>query len=182
MLAFRNSCETAFNCFLGEKTMHRISTAVAVAALGVAAVMGSQQVWPQTLVHASLDKRGKEPRLTTCPAKFDDGLGTDGVAPMGMVPGVTQPKAVWTPEAEFTEKARKEIHKRRMFPYRSISTITMAVDPKGLPRDLCVQHSAEYDLDKSAAASVWQYRFEPATKDGKPVAKRLSIEVKFAMN
>jgi hypothetical protein len=137
---------------------------------------------PQNLVHASLDKRGKEPKLASCPAQFNDSLQTDGVVPMGSVVGITQPKPVWTPEAEFTEKARKEIHKRAMFPYRSVSTIALVVDPKGLPRELCIQHPAEFDLDKAAAASVWQYRFEPATKDGKGVAKRLSVEVKFAMN
>lgn len=68
-----------------------------------------------------------------------------------------------------------------MFPYESTSTITLVVDPKGLPRDLCVQRSAEFDLDKAAAESVWQYRFQPAMKDGRAVAKRLAVEVQFAM-
>lgn len=162
--------------------MHIITKTAAVAALGIAAALWALEALPQSLVHASLDKRGKEPKVTTCPTQFNDSLQTDGVAPMGAIPGVTQPKPVWTPEAEFTEKARKEIHKRAMFPYRSVSTIAIVVDPKGLPRELCVQHPAEFDLDKAAAASVWQYRFEPAIKDGKPVAKRLSVEVKFAMN
>lgn len=162
--------------------MHILTKTAAMAALGIAAAFWALEALPQTLVHASLDKRGKEPKLTSCPAQFNDSLQSDGVVPLGTMTGITQPKAVWTPEAEFTEKARKEIHKRAMFPYRSVSTITLVVDPKGMPRELCVQHSAEYDLDKAAAASVWQYRFEPATKDGKPVAKRLSVEVKFAMN
>jgi len=161
--------------------MHKISTAVAVAALGAAAAMGTQQAYPQTLVNASLEKRGKMPRLNACPAKFDDALQKNGVVPMGTVPDVTEPKAMWTPEAVFTDKARKEIHKRAMFPYSSVSTIAMVVDPKGMPRDLCVQRSAEFDLDKAAAESVWEYRFAPATKDGKPVAKRLTVEVRFAM-
>jgi hypothetical protein len=162
--------------------MHILTKTAAVAALGIAAAIWALEALPQSLVHASLDKRGKEPKLTSCPAQFNDSLQTDGVAPMGSIAGITQPKAVWTPEAEFTDKARKEIHKRAMFPYRSTSTLALVVDPKGLPRELCIQHSAEYDLDKAAAASVWQYRFEPATKDGKAVAKRLSVEVKFAMN
>jgi TonB-like protein len=167
--------------------MSRFSTVLAVAALtGVGAAAGSRPAWPQTLVHASLGKTeakaGKAPKISACPARFDDSLTTDGVVPMGTVPGVTPPKAVWTQEAEFTSKARKEIHKRAMFPYKSTSMIALVVDPKGLPRDLCVQKSAEFDLDKAAADSVWQYRFQPATKDGKPVAKRLAVEVKFAMN
>ena len=162
--------------------MYRISKAMALAALGIAAAIGSQKACPQTIVHASFEKQGKMPRLNACPANFADSLTTDGVVPMGIVPGVTQPKAVWAPEAQFTDKARKEIHKRAMFPYRSVSTIALVVDPKGMPRDLCIEKSAEFDLDKAAAQSVWEYRFEPATKDGKPVSKRLSVEVKFAMN
>jgi len=161
--------------------MDKISTAVAVAALGAAAAMGTQQACPQALVHASFEKRGKMPHLSACPAHFGDGLQTNGVVPMGTVADVTEPKAMWTPEAVFTEKARKEIHKRAMFPYVSVSTIAMVVDPKGMPRDLCVEHPAEFDLDKAAAESVWEYRFAPATKDGKPVAKRLAVEVRFAM-
>jgi len=161
--------------------MRRITTVLAVAALGVAAATEVPQARPQSATHVSFEKSGKMPRLSACPAKFDDGLQTDGVVPIGIVPGVTPPKAVWTPEPEFTDKARKEIHKRAIFPYESTSTITLVVDPKGMPRDLCVQHSAEFDLDKAAAKSVWEYRFQPAMKDGHAVAKRLAVEVKFAM-
>jgi hypothetical protein len=161
--------------------MHKISLVFAVAALGVAAATVAPCAWTQTLVHASIEKSGKMPRLSACPARFEDGLEKDGVVPMGIIPGVTPPKAVWTEQAAFTDKARKEIHKRAMFPYQSTSTITLVVDPKGMPRDLCVQHSAEFDLDKAAAQSVWQYRFQPAMKDGHAVAKRLAVEVKFAM-
>lgn len=157
--------------------MHRVSKA----ALGVAAATGAPRAWPQTLVRATLERSGKMPRLSACPARFDDGLDKDGVVRLGIIPGVTPPKAVWTRQTEFTDKARKEIHKRAMFPYESLSTITLVVDPKGMPRDLCVQHSAEFDLDKAAAESVWQYRFQPAMKDGRPVAKRLAVEVRFAM-
>jgi len=149
--------------------------------MGVAAATGASRAWPQTLVHASMEKSGKMPRLNACPANFDDALEKDGVLPMGIIPGVTPPKPVWTEQAAFTDKARKEIHKRAMFPYESTSTITLVVDPKGMPRDLCVAHSAEFDLDKAAAQSVWQYRFQPAMKDGHAVAKRLAVQVQFAM-
>ena len=161
--------------------MHKFSFVLAVAALGATAATIAPRAWPQTLLRTTLEKSGKMPRLSACPAKFDDGLDKDGVVPMGIIPGVTPPKAVWTQQAAFTDKARKEIHKRAMFPYESLSTITMVVDPQGLPRDLCVQHSAEFDLDKAAAESVWQYRFQPAMKDGRAVAKRLAVEVRFAM-
>ncbi len=166
--------------------MSKISTVLAVAALaGVGAAVGSRPAWPQTMVRASMGKTqkpSKVPKIIACPATFDDSLATDGVAPMGIVPGVTQPKAVWTEEAEFTSKARREIHKRAMFPYETVSRIALVVDARGVPHDLCVERSAEFDLDQSAAQSVWQYRFEPATKDGKPVAKRVTVDISFRLN
>jgi len=166
--------------------MSKISTVLAVAALaGVGAAVGVRPAWPQTMLRASegkTKKPEKAPKINPCPATFDDSLARDGVAPMGVVPGVTPPKAVWTEEAEFTSKARRAIHKRDMFPYESVSRIALVVDEKGIPRDLCVQHSAEFDLDQAAAQSVWQYRFQPATKDGKPVAKRMTVDISFRLN
>jgi protein TonB len=34
-------------------------------------------------------------------------------------------------------------------------------------------------LDQNAIAVVKQYRFEPATKDGKPIEKEVNVEVQY---
>lgn len=124
-------------------------------------------------------KSAKVPPLPACPAKFDDSLETNGIAPEGRAHGVALPKPLHTPEAEFSDKTRKEINRKGLRPFESVSTLALVVDTDGKPRDVCVQHSAEFDLDEQAAKAVWQYRFEPATKDGHPVAMRIKVEIRF---
>jgi len=42
--------------------------------------------------------------------------------------------------------------------------------------------SAGYGLDAEAAEAVQQYRFAPATKEGKPVAARIHVQVDFRLH
>lgn len=51
---------------------------------------------------------------------------------------------------------------------------SLAVGEDGLPRDLKVQRGASFGLDEQAIAAVWQWRFQPAMKDGaaRPVLDR----------
>lgn len=49
----------------------------------------------------------------------------------------------------------------------------------GSVRDVSVQRSAEKRLDDAAVAAVRQWLFAPGTKDGKPVAVRLFITIRF---
>jgi TonB family protein len=133
------------------------------------------------LVAAAFARDSKVSTPPACPAKFEDSLETNGVAPIGRVPGVAFPKALHTTEAEFSDQARREINDRGLRPFASFSTISLVVDKDGKPRDLCVAHSAEFDLDRQAAKAVWQYRFEPAMKDGHPVAKRIDVVIRFAI-
>jgi TonB family protein len=57
----------------------------------------------------------------------------------------------------------------------------MIVTAEGKVRDLKVTKSLDKDLDKQALAAVSTWRFEPATKDGKPVAVHLSTAVTFRL-
>jgi hypothetical protein len=40
---------------------------------------------------------------------------------------------------------------------------------------------SRYGLDAQTEKAVGQYRFNPATKDGKPARARISIEVNFRL-
>ena len=124
---------------------------------------------------------GKVPGLAACPAHFDDSLETNGIAPEYKAAGVTLPKLIHFSEAEFSERARKEINKKHLRPFESVSTIEMVVGTDGRAGDLCVMHAAAFDLDEQAAKVVRQYQFEPAMKDGQPVKKRLKVEIRFRM-
>ena len=85
---------------------------------------------------------------------------------------VTPPKAVYHPDPQYTDSARKKkIH--------GTVVVAMIVTPDGKVRDVKVIKSLDKDLDKQAIAAVGTWRFEPATKDGKPVAVHLKAEANF---
>jgi len=58
----------------------------------------------------------------------------------------------------------------------------LVVGRDGEPQNICVSRSAGYGLDAKAAEAARQYGFAPATKDGKPVAARIHLEVDFHMD
>src|SRR5208283_476175 len=88
--------------------------------------------------------------------------------------GVTAPKGVYTPNPEYAESARKKKIKGNV-------ELAMIVTAEGKVRDLKVTKSLDKDLDKQALAAVSTWRFEPATKDGKPVAVHLRTDVTFRL-
>ena len=109
-----------------------------------------------------------------CPATFNDSLETDGIAGKGDK-GVKPPAAKYQPEVEFTNEARRL--KRGSQELRFEVDLSLIVDASGKPQNVCLKKSAGYGLDAEAARVVQQYRFKPATKDGKPVPQRISIEI-----
>ena len=88
--------------------------------------------------------------------------------------GVTAPRPVSTPDAEYTDKARKK-------KINGTVVVAMIVTPEGKVRDVKVTKSLDKELDKQALAAVSKWRFEPARKDGEPVAVHLSAEVSFRL-
>jgi TonB family protein len=96
--------------------------------------------------------------------------------------GVTAPRLIFSVEPEFTEKARK----------RKINgnvTVQLIVDTDGHVRDAHVIKSSAENmtnkkdlevasmLDQKAVEAVSQYRFKPATFQGKPVPVEARVEV-----
>ncbi len=53
--------------------------------------------------------------------------------------------------------------------------------PDGQPRDIKVARAIEQGLDAKAVEAVRTWKFEPATKDGKPVAVLVNVEVQFRL-
>lgn len=88
------------------------------------------------------------------------------------LPVVLAPKLVKQVDPEFPKKWRKD---------KSSGTVnvTMTVDEAGKPRDLRVDTPVGHGFDEAALKAIRQYRFEPATRDGKPVAVTLRVEVVF---
>jgi len=50
-----------------------------------------------------------------------------------------------------------------------------------LPTELNVERGVGWGLDEKALQAVSQYRFQPATKDGKPVPAKINVEVMFKL-
>jgi protein TonB len=88
--------------------------------------------------------------------------------------GVLAPRPIATPDPEYTDEARRA-------KYEGTCVLGMIVGPDGKPRDIRVQRGIGMGLDKKAIEAVQQWRFNPATKDGQPVAVQISVEVSFKL-
>jgi TonB family protein len=88
--------------------------------------------------------------------------------------GVSSPRPIFTPDPEYSEEARKAR-------YQGTCILWLVVDRDGKPRDIRVMQSLGLGLDEKAIEAVKLWRFEPAKKDGKPVAVQVNVEVTFRL-
>jgi len=86
--------------------------------------------------------------------------------------GVTPPRPLNEPEAEFSEEARKA-------KYQGTCLVGMIVGVDGIPRNVRILSSLGMGLDEKAIEVAKKYRFEPGMKDGHPVAVEIAVEVDF---
>ncbi len=88
--------------------------------------------------------------------------------------GVSAPRVIYQPDPEYSEEARKA-------KYQGTCVLWLVVGPDGRPRDLRVARSLGLGLDEKAIEAVKTWKFEPAMKDGKPVAVQINVEVSFRL-
>lgn len=88
--------------------------------------------------------------------------------------GVSAPKVTYQPDPEYSEEARKA-------KYQGVCVLSLIVGPDGKPRDVKIARSLGLGLDEKAIEAVNQWKFEPAQKDGKPVAVAINVEVTFRL-
>lgn len=86
--------------------------------------------------------------------------------------GVSPPRAIYSPEPEFSEEARKA-------KYQGVCTLGVVVGADGRPREIHVLSSLGMGLDEKAIETVKTWRFEPGMKDGHPVNVQIAVEVDF---
>ena len=120
--------------------------------------------------------RGADLKVPLCPAHFHDSLRGDGIAGL-REQGVTRPRVKSTVPALITQDAIQASHRSHVGNF--VVLLDLVVDQQGKPAQLCLQKSSGYGLDGAAAAAVQRYRFDPATKAGKPVKMRVPVEVRF---
>jgi TonB family protein len=86
--------------------------------------------------------------------------------------GITAPKPLYHPNPEYTDKARRK-------KISGTVLVSLVVTPEGTVRDAKITTSLDKDLDDQALKAVRTWKFDPATKEGKPVAVRIAVEVSF---
>jgi len=88
--------------------------------------------------------------------------------------GVSAPRAIFAPDPEYSEEARKA-------KYQGTVVLHVVVGADGRPREIRVQRSLGLGLDEKAMEAVRTWKFEPAKKDGQAVAVQVNIEVNFRL-
>jgi TonB family protein len=88
--------------------------------------------------------------------------------------GVSAPRALDTPDPEYSEEARKA-------KYQGTCVLWLIVGPDGKPRDVKVARALGMGLDQKAIEAVRNWKFQPAMEDGKPVAVQINVEVNFRL-
>lgn len=86
--------------------------------------------------------------------------------------GVSAPRAIYTPEPEFSEEARKA-------KYQGVVVLNIIVGTDGRVHNPRVVRALGMGLDEKAIEGVKTWKFDPSKKDGRAVAVEMNIEVAF---
>jgi protein TonB len=110
--------------------------------------------------------------LVLPPAVLCQRIAGQSAATTSAPPGAPHrpPIAVYAPDPEFPEQARKEHRNQSIL-------LQLTVGADGLPRDIKVVRSLTPELDGAATAAVKKWKFAPATKDGRLVKATITVEI-----
>jgi TonB family protein len=99
---------------------------------------------------------------------------TNPSAPLKVGGDVTAPRAIYQPDPEYSESARKAGH-------QGSCVLRLIVGTDGKPYNISEVRTVGMGLDERAIEAVHRWVFEPARKDGKPVAVQIDVEVSFRL-
>ncbi len=85
---------------------------------------------------------------------------------------VKPPKLTHYVEPEFSPSSKEAY-------VEGVVKISTVVTPEGMPTDLTVVRGLNAEEDKTAMRAVEQWRFDPGTKNGKPVHVKVTLEIEF---
>lgn len=85
---------------------------------------------------------------------------------------VRAPVLTYSVDAEFSEEARKAKFSGNVL-------VSLVIDEHGNPSHVRVERGVGMGLDEKAVEAVRQYKFRPATENGKPVPVEMNVEVNF---
>jgi TonB family protein len=87
---------------------------------------------------------------------------------------VKPPRVVYAPDPEYSETARREEQ-------QGTDVLRVIVTSEGQVAKVEMARIIGYGLDQKAVNAVCNWKFTPASKDGKPVAVEINIEVSFRL-
>jgi len=88
--------------------------------------------------------------------------------------GVVAPVVLYRVDPEFSEEARKA-------KYQGTVVLTIEVGADGRPHGIRIVSGLGWGLDEKAIEAVSQWKFKPATRNGRPVPAPATIEVNFRL-
>lgn len=114
--------------------------------------------------------------------RFTAGGSTTDAAPKSLAgtaqftPGknMSPPRAIYQPQPQYSQKAR-------LFKYSTVVVLMIVVDAQGTVVDVRDEHPVGLGLDERAIEAVRTWRFQPATRDGTPVAAKIEVETTFTI-
>ena len=92
--------------------------------------------------------------------------------PYHVAGSVKPPKLIHSVDPEYSKEARKA-------KFSGTVEVRLVVDEDGNPTHVQVVKGVGMGLDEEAVKAVSQYKFQPATKDGKPVKVEVHVDVNF---
>ena len=102
----------------------------------------------------------------------DDLAGQTILPVTGNAPGLVFPALETRVEADLTPEAERDKVKGAV-------QIKFVVGADGVPRRIAIRQPLGYGLDEQAVRATAKYRFQPGTKDGKPMAMELLVNQQF---
>lgn len=103
------------------------------------------------------------------PAQLE-GVSAESILRVGH--GVTAPRPLNAPDPEYSEEARRA-------GLQGKCVLSVVVSSAGKPEDVRVSQSLGMGLDEKSVEALRNWTFEPARKNGKPVAVQISVVVTF---
>ena len=99
----------------------------------------------------------------------------EAIARISKKENVIAPVATYTPEPEFSEQARKQ-------GFQGTVVLEVVIDKSGTISRIRIVRGLGMGLDQQAVEAVKTWRFQPARRDGAPVAVEMNIEVSFNLD
>jgi TonB family protein len=152
----------------------RIASAFTFVLLAVCAAIGHQSsIAPEG--RASLQSSSSESQSASCrPQKPTAMTPFDTCKYLLLGPGIRCQRPLSAPDPEYSEAARKA-------KLEGTVVLAVAINENGGVDDVKVVRHLEPSLEQKAIDAIKQWKFAPATKDSKPVAVQMNVDVTFKL-